>query len=269
MVRDVLHRGDVLSMNIEVLGHSINQNISIKLRSIFSSPSIVHLRGGSILLLKTLEKFESSLQLEPHVGASGNNYIFLRQALVTPIRISNSLNLLKSLHSMCRLFKYALEKDLHNNCFIELKEIIEKFPGLGVYVAKFTAKNDLSCSDFVTIAHRMNLLQSTKKTLLEQIDDDLSFTYAGNQASNSEVGDKVPESMKSIESHANITSVANTVKTEFIGEYMNINSINSFDVSTSVTPRLPPTPERKVQSVVNMVSFIRSKSKSSQHQLVQ
>lgn len=172
MLRDVLIRSDVLSMNIEVIGRSIRQNISIKLRYIFSSPSMIHLRGGSILLLRTLENFELSLQLEPYVHNGSDTNILFRQALGMPDRIPNSLNLLKCLHSMCRLFKYTLEKDLHNNCSFELKEVIEKFPAMGFQV---TTHCNRSSSNFVTLAHKMNLLLSTKKLLCEEAEHTLGI----------------------------------------------------------------------------------------------
>ena len=267
MIQDILVRDDLLSMNRGMIGRSIHQNISVKIRAICMSPSMVHLRGGCILLLKTLEKIESSLQLELRVDAGSNMYTLLGQAFATPTRILNALNMLKDLHSMCKLFKHMLEKDLHKNCSFELEDVYEKFPGLVVDLAK-TSQSDLSHSDFSTIARRLNILQSVKKVLsrssviqeavhIDSFDEDLKCLDVRSVGSSNEPIDKSPVFMNyNRRSPGDVRIETNRrTKGHIDGNRLNLDD----EFSVSVASKGPSVPTRKVQSIVNMLSFIRTK----------
>ena len=263
MLLDVLGRDNILSMNIEIIGYSIYQNISLRLREIFASPLLVHLRGGCILLLKTMENFESSLQLDLHMDVGTRSFTSLRQALGTPNRIVGALNFLKCMHSMCKLFKFTLERDIHDNCSTELKDVFERFPRLEVDVMK-TDQSDFFHPNFSIIAHRMNILQSVKKTMsknvMEQVDSNLNFILVESNRNDCEMESKLHQFPNLIEGNINLsTSDEARIEDEEACTKPNDSHFN-FQLAASTSSMQPSNDRRKVQSIANMLSFIRFKT---------
>lgn len=158
---DLLTRDNVGSINISNLGHTLSKNVFLNLRALIMSPQCVHLRGGCVLILKTLEKIESYLQLGrlsleavvsvndivavalPSLAPAGsggravpNSEVEFRKALGSSAQIKNAILLLRDLEGMCRSLKFVSAKDVHMNSRYDLEQIFEKFPGLTIRVSE-------------------------------------------------------------------------------------------------------------------------------------
>ena len=133
LITDIFMRDDTASFPVHTVGHTLIKQFALRVRAIIMSPHSVHLRGGSVLILKQLELFESKMNIGrmtlqqiysekdmafgglPGLGKGKKNSINnaeveLRRALSFSSTVKEALSYLVSIKAMLKVLAHVAAK---------------------------------------------------------------------------------------------------------------------------------------------------------------
>ena len=283
VIVDLLGRESMPSINMLTFGHSVSRDIVLTLRAIIMSAQSVHLRGGCTLLLKTLDTFESSLQLEgmkmeqmysikdlisctlPTKGGKSDDS--LRQVFGMKKNIANALEALLNIQCMCIPLMHALAKDLHSNCLHDIGEILIKYPGTVIDPSKIRA--DHLKKGLKMAGRKMMLISSSKASLSNYQVENTVTTSDGKYGIDIEDSEDVRKAISKesgpifndgkLGSKWGQLKVLNKTKSSSSIAASDHKSLTSepdeekFSSNQKPNPKYVERPPRKLQSVTNMI----------------
>ena len=121
-------RDDTASFPVHTVGHTLIKQFALRVRAIIMSPHSVHLRGGSVLILKQLELFEGKMNLGrmtlqqiysekdmtfgglPGLGKGKNSEVELRRSLSFSSTVKEALSYLVSIKAMLKVLAHVAAK---------------------------------------------------------------------------------------------------------------------------------------------------------------
>jgi hypothetical protein len=144
LITDIFMRDDTASFPVYTVGHTLIKQFALRIRAIIMSPHSVHLRGGSVLILKQLELFESKMNLGrmtlqqiysekdmafgglPGFGKGKNSVnnaeVELRRALSFSSTVKEALSYLVSIKAMLKVLAHVAAKGAW--CYMRLYNIL-------------------------------------------------------------------------------------------------------------------------------------------------